>query len=174
MKVHGIVLVSLIASGSNVSNAAASSLGMKTNLAAATMLLAKVKNAVASTSPLALFSQTGPCANSDGYGYNYIEMYTPNYQPESPSFSKENPEPCINWCKQANMDKLVGVTIGYAWDAHDMCWCQLTNSDGVSTSQYTNPSPAGLRIHMTGNGQVVKTLPYFHQGLIWCWRNEVS
>ena len=69
------------------------------------------------------------------------------------------------------MDKLVGVTVGLIWGNVGQCVCSLSDIDGVSANDYTEPSPVGLRTHGVGTGPV---LTVGTGGVNSCWRNEVS
>ena len=170
MKVTNAALVALLTSGANITQAAAaaSSPGKMKLYLTAIALLASTPMASSQYFPFVLFSQSGACGDSNSKLYPYMEINSNT--PGVPSFSKENPANCINWCKQANMDKLVGVTLN-----DNMCWCQLTDLDGVSLSDYTNPS-GYLRTHLNpvGTGQVLTTLDDLYSFEVWCYRNEVS
>ena len=75
---------------------------------------------------------TGRCRDSEMNHYPRVQSATTG--------TKEDPQPCFDFCLQANPEKLVGVTLYHLDETNDnvICECQLTDADEVQESQYTS------------------------------------
>lgn len=168
MKVTKAALTTLLAAGVNLTQqvAAASTPGkMKLYLVAAA-LLGSVGKVSSQNFPFVQFGTSGVCLGANGMLYKYVQA-----PGGALTFSESNPQPCIDYCLQANVDKLVGVSI----KSSTGCQCQLTDATGVSGTDYT---PNGAEAFGTsGTGNVENTCTSC--GVSWaqdftCFRNEVS
>ena len=86
--------------------------------------------------------------------------------------SRGDPQPCIDFCMQANSEKVVGVTV----KDDGLCYCHLTDASGVETTQYTHPYGKWFGLlnveSSLGTGNVAFANSYFSTER--CFRNEVS
>ena len=180
MKVTTAARIVLLTFGANTAQkvAAASPGTLKLYFTATALLCsAPIRSSATTISTFTRFdSNNGACSDSNGAGYPYMEMYM--FTPGAPTFSKENPQPCFDWCAQVHTDKLVGVTIGPAYTTSQMCWCSLDSAkdlSGVNANQYNNPvpvDPAGWRSYGGGTGPVGSIITSWSG--VWCWVHEVG
>lgn len=147
MKFNTASVITLLISGSSVD---ASLPVANLNLLAAAILLVKVSQAIgdqaSGTFPFVHIDQ-GRCRDSNNK--NYPHVYTPT------TATYEDPQPCIDFCMQANPEKVAGLTI-IEYATYVRCQCDLTDIVGVETSQYDSAEWVVLfnNDYTTGTGNV--------------------